>query len=1282
MLEKRKTLAVAILLILSISTVSGAVETRKPTVHADAQGATTNPGQAYDFPGYNDNTTANTTLVGADPSITFYSWESASKQYDSLALEITVASNGFSNSNWAVYYNNDSSTACDSNSNILKPSGSENYARTNISVSLPTNQDLSLIELCFSGSTKGQDSTNIGIYDIRTEGTYTPLLKWRAQQESRSAVQPGDTVELSAQALDPLNLSHAILATNETGVWENRTSYGSPMTLYSGNQWTWANFTWSNTYTDRTVGWKIWFNSTNGRYNSTGVKTFRLDSQKPGLTIHSPSNNTLSDSTPPLEVGSNEKIADWKYSLDGSANTSFEANSSVESMVNGFHELVVWAGDAAGNYNSATVYFTVNSSYGQETVSPVDFWSAGGRTTGSVSSLDTADGVFLNWTGVNSSSTRGEKLIAVNTSIDVPRYAIRDIEFVWEFRRHVENYVGSIYDPGVNGNINYSNGNRNATYYTDSEFARLTEQNQGQQYQFEKQGFTFYLTENESETTFSRLQFRARIDSENTDPGEELFISFRNRTSGGQYGCGTFSSTTYDNFTCSVSGSQINDIVSGDEVIVLFNDTFRLNGEVQSSWRIDSMHLVAEYEDPATGNSFEYEVGYRNHSSGQLVNETTVSVNRSLDKYPFTVATSVEDIVMEDGLVTGFLSFFKKNPMFTSHRALHHLAIDRYAVNLNYTLKQVTQYDLSIQNSTGGTVKGVNLTVFDGDTAIARLTSFGSTLSDQLARHHNYTIKQSIPAGDQQFNVTFRNLNVTGNLNPDTRLVEYSLSGSEPDVTDLSQIYAVDTAGMNFGKATLAVPKNGTPDVILHCTSWDFGTSTCNAWEINDTSDYGAVDTGTHLEFNVSGFDAFGTGNGEPLPNVTSIEIYDVTNTANKRTGGTLVASGLNSTLNIDQQDTDREYRVEFRIRNDGNQDWTLENADELFHSGLNSSWSVGDIWYNLSGRNFGGTFAGGTVAWDTGLGGTLQNQDSNDTMWAKYLVNISTKSSSVYDQYFLVNDTSDVAGSTDRHKLNITKYGFLDVVLETPPSQVTVPQNRTFTVNASVYCRNGKCGTVEISTRYNESSTPDTLIPAGAGSPFHTNNSNTNTCGSLLKDERCFHAWEVNATGALNSVHLIDANASSSYSIIPVNDSEDSEVTINQAILIDIAWNAVDFGVLDPGMTDQPASGNSDLRYNITVEENSLTVDNLWVRGEDLTASGWENPATGSNYSIPVQNISYSSVNDISTETSLLGKYQRMGTSIQPGTNYTTFYWIDVPLGIKTSTYEGNIYFKANGTN
>jgi len=72
------------------------------------------------------------------------------------------------------------------------------------------------------------------------------------------------------------NLSYAILATNETGAWTNSSKYGSPMLLNARGVTTWSNFTWTGTGVDcnKVIGWKIYYNDTQGNENVTSVKSF------------------------------------------------------------------------------------------------------------------------------------------------------------------------------------------------------------------------------------------------------------------------------------------------------------------------------------------------------------------------------------------------------------------------------------------------------------------------------------------------------------------------------------------------------------------------------------------------------------------------------------------------------------------------------------------------------------------------------------------------------------------------------------------------------------------------------------------------------------------------------------------------------------------------------------------------------------------------------------------------------------------------------------------------
>ncbi len=415
--------------------------------------------------------------------------------------------------------------------------------------------------------------------------------------------------------------------------------------------------------------------------------------------------------------------------------------------------------------------------------------------------------------------------------------------------------------------------------------------------------------------------------------------------------------------------------------------------------------------------------------------------------------------------------------------------------------------------------------------------------------------------------------------------------------------------------------------------------------------------------------DSFGDPGTEPVPNVTDIRIHDVTADATPRDGGVLVASGLNTTLELAQQDVERRYRVSFRLANDGSENWTVNDSDTMFHDGLNASWTVGDIWYNLSTSREGGTFADGTVSWNTSNGGELE---PGEEIWANYLVNISQPASHTYGQRFLVNDSTTHSGSEDLHDLQVTRLGWLNVSLSDPPNDTIVKQDAFFPVNATVTCIDGTCGAVNATPRYNASATADTVIP-GSGTPFAVNTSSRQTCSQDLgRDASCTVTWDVNATGTLGSTHRIDVNASADRDIAG-NDSTDHVVTIDAVVLFSLTFDTIDFGPLAPGDTDRPALGNDDRAYNITVDEDSIGIDGLWVTATDLVSTA------DPSYRIGPSNITTEA--DPGTRENLSTDYTRIGSNIAPGTTVTTSHWLDVPTGMTAGDYNGTMTFKANAT-
>ncbi|MFB6241457.1 MAG: hypothetical protein ABEJ36_01480 [Candidatus Nanosalina sp.] len=423
---------------------------------------------------------------------------------------------------------------------------------------------------------------------------------------------------------------------------------------------------------------------------------------------------------------------------------------------------------------------------------------------------------------------------------------------------------------------------------------------------------------------------------------------------------------------------------------------------------------------------------------------------------------------------------------------------------------------------------------------------------------------------------------------------------------------------------------------------------------------------------------SFGDARTEAVPNVEELEVFEVTGLSDQqmRTEGELVEQGLNETFSIAFQEYG-VYRFEFRIQNDGGENWTIRQEDILKHSGLNSTWTLEEAFYNISSPKFGGNFTSGTIHWNTSLGGTLEVSGENSTMEAAYIVNITSKKTYTYQEKFLVNDTSNNAGSYDYHDLKAVKLGFLNVSLVRPPNDTILQRNKSFNITAEAECVNGRCGEVNISARYNETgSSANTLIPENSGLPFHTLEPNTRVCdGFLSRGEQCSENISTNATGSIDSSHLLDVNASSNYSEISINDSEGNEVTIESIVIMDLSWNTTRFGVADPGRQNVSAKGNDNLKYNITITEESNQADSLFVRATNLTSK------VDPSYAIRPGNITLGFDQDSSGGFQLAYTFIEIMSDIDPGTVINTFYHLDVPTGMTAGDYNGSMIFKANST-
>ena len=552
-------------------------------------------------------------------------------------------------------------------------------------------------------------------------------------------------------------------------------------------------------------------------------------------------------------------------------------------------------------------------------------------------------------------------------------------------------------------------------------------------------------------------------------------------------------------------------------------------------------------------------------------------------------------------------------------------------------------------------VQNADITLEQQDSLIAE----GSTIDQEINAGENYNLTQEVSG----LEIKIKNFSIQEDFDFRPRILDIQTPEADDFLTDLDQFYFVNQS-LNFNSASIDTGKTNEPDRIAKCTS--FQNLECQNWEINSTSDYndnsGSLGTETYT-YTVNDFSAYSSGNNASLPEIQNIEVFNATSQTDQRNDGKLIDEGLNKTFQIGQKNSGI-YRFEFNISNSGSESWELTADDALQHSGLNQSWTVSDIYYRLNGvKENNDPSNDGSINWDTGNGGTV---NPGESLSAEYIVNITQDSTNEFAQTFEANST-DGTSDRDKHVLKTLIYGNLEASIDRPENNSVLQNNREFKLNGTISCVDGDCGDIGSEPRRNTS----TGQQAFDNQYFEVLNSNS-TC-SLLEDEQCTVEWDVNATGEKNTVHELDFKASSGYTKVDSTNTGENQVEIRDIIMMDLDWDVVDFGVLDPGEKENPAENNSD-GYNLTIEEDSNTVDNLWVKASNLTSE------QDSSYQIPYFNMSYDEQNQY-PGTAFTQNYSLVDSDLAPGTVKTFYYWLDVPYGIIRGGYSGTITFKSNQT-
>jgi hypothetical protein len=260
---------------------------------------------------------------------------------------------------------------------------------------------------------------------------------------------------------------------------------------------------------------------------------------------------------------------------------------------------------------------------------------------------------------------------------------------------------------------------------------------------------------------------------------------------------------------------------------------------------------------------------------------------------------------------------------------------------------------------------------------------------------------------------------------------------------------------------------------------------------------------------------------------------------------------------------------------------------------------------------------------------------------------------------------------------------GYLEVqLIEPDPTKSTsVTQNNTFIINATVVCKDGPCGNVYGTARYNLTSlNPDTEMNTTEGEkPFFVNESPTlamKPCPTnpLYANDFCNITWTINATGDIDTNWKIGVLFNSSYPEVQQNHTENATVYITSCTEeISLSWTSIDFGTFNPSTNYNNATYNDQNFYNIT--NKGACALNLWIRGTDL-----QNSTYGST--IAVGNLSWSNTtnNYKVFHSNMTHDYVLLNSSFSPNKNLTTYYWLSVPP-VYAGDYIGSVFICGNYT-
>ncbi len=254
----------------------------------------------------------------------------------------------------------------------------------------------------------------------------------------------------------------------------------------------------------------------------------------------------------------------------------------------------------------------------------------------------------------------------------------------------------------------------------------------------------------------------------------------------------------------------------------------------------------------------------------------------------------------------------------------------------------------------------------------------------------------------------------------------------------------------------------------------------------------------------------------------------------------------------------------------------------------------------NSSGTNImGGNMIGGNFYDNiTGTGRSENCTDATHDGFCDEFFNWSGTVGEVVDYLPLSNWSAPTPVSDNNGTLNVTLYN----------GNISISQNSTFSINASVLCQNGNCHQINSTAFYNITGTISSrLNDTALNKPFfNVTGFQNQTCGFLSQDGNCSINWTINATGPINSSWLFTINFTSNNSEIQQNGTGNFQVNITTQVVsnnVPVVFN--DSVALNSSVT-LTDGGDTEftVRFNVTDADGVGNLNNA-AAGVNITYNG-----------------------------------------------------------------------------